>query len=131
MRSFSDEVFESMYGRIERIAGSVASGLGASAELKRSSTPYPATVNDAAMAAFAGDVIEGLGGKVDRNCAPTLGGEDFAFLAQKKPGAFVLIGAGENHPGLHTSKYDFNDAILPEGIAYWVGLVERALPAQY
>ncbi len=130
VRSFNNEVFEAMYGRIERIARSVASGLGASAELKRSSTPYPATVNDAAMAAFAGDVIEDLGGDVDRNCAPTLGGEDFAFLARTKPAAFVLIGSGENHPGLHTSKYDFNDAILPEGIAYWVGLVERALPAQ-
>lgn len=131
VRSFSDTVFEAMYERIERIASSVAGALGASAEMKRSPTAYPATVNDAAMASFAGDVIEELGGEIDRDCSPTMGGEDFAFLAQEKPGAFMLIGSGEGYASLHTSKYDFNDAILPQGIAYWVGLVERALPAPH
>ncbi len=131
VRSFSDTAFEAMYERIERIASRIAGALGASAELKRSPTAYPATVNDSAMASFAGDVIDELGGEIDRDCSPTMGGEDFAFLAQEKPGAFILIGSGEGHPSLHTSKYDFNDAILPQGIAYWVGLVERALPAQH
>ncbi len=130
VRSFSNTAFEAMYEKIERIASSIAGALGARAELKRSPNGYPATVNDAAMTSFAGDVIEDLGGEIDRDCVPTMGGEDFAFLAREKPGAFILIGSGEGHPALHTAKYDFNDAILPQGIAYWVGLVERALPAQ-
>ena len=98
VRSFSDTVFEAMYERIERIASRVAGALGASAELKRSPTAYPATVNDAAMASFAGDVIEELGGEIDRDCSPTMGGEDFSFLAQEKPGAFILIGSGRAIP---------------------------------
>ncbi len=130
LRSFDDEAFEAMYGRIEVIATGVAGALGASAELRRSTAAYPAAVNDSATTAFAGDVVEDLGGRIDRSCRQTMGGEDFAFLAREKPAAFMLIGAGEEHPRLHTSRYDFNDAILPQGIAYWVGLVERALPAR-
>ena len=129
LRSFNDEAFRSMYAQIERIACGVANALGARAVLRPSTTAYPTTVNDADLSVFAGDVIEELGGCVNRNCEQTMGGEDFAFLARARPGAFVLIGAGEDHPRLHTSSYDFNDAILPQGIAYWVGLVERALPS--
>ena len=130
VRSFSDRALGAMFERIERIAAGVAGALGASIRLTRSPTAYPATVNDAAMTALAGDVVAATGGEVDRDWPPTMGGEDFAFLARKRPGAFILIGSGEDHPGLHTAGYDFNDAILPQGIAYWVSLVERALPAR-
>jgi hippurate hydrolase len=57
-----------------------------------------------------------------------MGGEDFAFLAREVPGCFVMIGNGASAP-LHHPAYDFDDAAAPAGVAFWSGLVERALPA--
>ena len=61
---------------------------------------------------------------------PAMGSEDFAFMLQKRPGDYICIGAGEtaNDPPLHNPYYDFNDAILPLGAAYWVELVKQQLP---
>jgi hippurate hydrolase len=63
---------------------------------------------------------------------PSMGGEDFAFMLQVKPGAYMRIGQGQpamglSHP-LHNSRYDFNDAILPLGAALHASLIEAALP---
>ena len=59
------------------------------------------------------------------------GGEDFAFMLEQRPGAFICIGNGfgadGTAPGLHTPKYDFNDDIIPLGVAYWVSLVREEL----
>ena len=88
VRSFSDEAFEAMYVRVEHIARSVAVGLGASAELKRSPTAYPATVNDAAMASFAGDVIEDLGGDVDRELRAHHGRRGLRVSSPEETGSF-------------------------------------------
>ena len=61
---------------------------------------------------------------------PAMGSEDFSFMLQKRPGAYICIGAGEgpNDPQLHNPYYDFNDEILPLGAAYWVALVKQQLP---
>jgi len=128
VRCFDDAAFEDIYVRIERIAGGVASSLGASVSLSRFGVAYPVVRNDSALTRFAGDVVEALGGKIDRACERTMGGEDFAFMARERPGAFMLLGTGEDCPGLHTAQYDFNDAVIPQGIAYWTGIVETALP---
>jgi len=68
---------------------------------------------------------------VQWDCAPTMAGEDFAFMLQARPGCFVFIGNGPGQGGcmLHNPRYDFNDAILPLGASYWARLVERYLPA--
>jgi hippurate hydrolase len=93
--------------------------------------PYPPTVNDPAETAFAARVLDALVGpeRVDRERPPVMGGEDFSFMAQERPGCFVLIGNGETAP-LHTTRYDFNDEVAPLGVAYWAKLVETALPAR-
>ncbi len=79
----------------------------------------------AAARALAGDAA------VDEDTAPVTGGEDFAFMLQAKPGAFVFLGGGAGPDGvahaLHTPRYDFNDAALPHGVAFWVGLVRQEL----
>jgi hippurate hydrolase len=57
-----------------------------------------------------------------------MGGEDFSFMLEARPGAFILIGNGES-AGVHHPKYDFNDATSLTGISYWARLVETAMPA--
>lgn len=93
---------------------------------------YPGVINtaaetDAAVAAAA--TLVGAD-KVHTDIQPTMGSEDFAFMLQKRPGAYIVIGAGEgpNDPPVHNPYYDFNDNILPLGAAYWVELVKKQLP---
>jgi metal-dependent amidase/aminoacylase/carboxypeptidase family protein len=92
---------------------------------------YPATVNSAPEALFAGDVAASLVGDehVVRDMEPSMGAEDFSFMLQVKPGAYMRIGqGGEGSCMLHNSRYDFNDEILPLGSALHAALVEQALP---
>ncbi len=129
-RSFRPEVQDAIEAGILRVARGVADAMGAKVEL-RYDRRYPATVNSAAevetSVAAAGEVAGA--GHVERNAPPTMGSEDFAFMLNVKPGAYIFIGngTGENSAALHNSHYDFNDAILPLGASYWARLVARAL----
>ncbi|NBS47363.1 MAG: M20/M25/M40 family metallo-hydrolase, partial [Betaproteobacteria bacterium] len=111
----------------------VAQGFGASAEVIYERV-YPATVNTVPEANFAADVAATLVGETQvwRNMVPSMGGEDFSFMLQVKPGAYLRIGQGlVNGAGpypLHNSRYDFNDEILPLGAALHASLVMQALP---
>jgi hippurate hydrolase len=92
---------------------------------------YPATINTAPEAMFAGDVAASIVGahNVDRQLEPSMGAEDFSFMLQVKPGAYMRIGqGGEGSCMLHNSRYDFNDEILPLGAALHASLVEQAMP---
>ncbi len=92
---------------------------------------YPVTFNSEEETALALQAATNVAGKdnVHTNPVPSLGSEDFAFMLQKKPGCYLWIGNGtsENSCLLHNPHYDFNDAILPIGAAYWVKLVENIL----
>ena len=91
---------------------------------------YPVTRNHDAQATFAAEVAGAVAGlaQVETGMLPIMGAEDFSFMLQARPGAFVFVGNGDT-AGLHHPAYDFNDATLPYGISYWVRLVETALPA--
>ena len=80
--------------------------------------------------AFAATVAGEIAGKdkVDTNVAPVMGAEDFAYMLQARPGAFIFVGNGDS-AGLHHPAYNFNDAAIPVGTSYWVRLVETALAA--
>lgn len=65
--------------------------------------------------------------KVDPSMPATGGGEDFAYMLKQKQGAFIRIGNGTDSAGVHTPKFDFNDAAIPFGVAYWVELVRQEL----
>jgi hippurate hydrolase len=127
-RSFKPEIQAAIEAGIRRIAEGVASAMGASVEL-RYERRYPPTINAAAETDLAADAaIEVAGaGNVDRELQPTMGSEDFAFMLQAKPGAYIFIGNGDAAAGLHNPRYDFNDEILPIGASYWARLVERVL----
>ena len=93
---------------------------------------YPVTVNNIEFSEKAIQVTSSIFGSssVKTNMAPSMGAEDFAYMLEKTPGAYIWLGAGEGKSGcmLHNTKYDFNDNILPLGITYWEQLVKSELP---
>jgi hippurate hydrolase len=93
---------------------------------------YPVTVNNIESSEKAIQVTSSIFGSssVKTNMAPSMGAEDFAYMLEKTPGAYIWLGAGEGKSGcmLHNTKYDFNDNILPLGITYWEQLVKSELP---
>jgi len=133
VRSFSPAVQDLVERRLTELCGAVALGFGASASVHYERL-YPATINSVAESRFAGDVAAGLVGHehVARDLEPSMGAEDFSFMLQVCPGAYLRIGQGaENGVGscsLHNSRYDFNDDILPLGSALHASLVEHAMP---
>ena len=131
VRSFSPEMRELAEKRIKEIATSVAQGLGASAEVEYR-RGYPATVNTEREAVFAAQVGEKVFGKgnVVTDGEPTMGGEDFSYMLQARPGAYVFLGQGGQQGGcfLHNPGYDFNDEVIPLGAGYLAALVEESLP---
>ena len=91
---------------------------------------YPVTVNHAVETGHAIAVAREIAGEaaVDPALAPMMGGEDFSYMLQARPGAFVFLGNGDT-AGLHHPAYDFNDDVIPHGVTYWVKLVESRLSA--
>ena len=133
-RSFSDAVRNTLEHRLCELAHSTARAWGATAEPVYHRIT-PAVVNPADRAAVqvaAASAIVGAD-KVNGVLRPTTGGEDFAEMMRVVPGAFMRIGNGVaadgSFKGLHTPGYDFNDAILPYGISYWVSVVDQELGA--
>ena len=131
VRSFSPAMRELAEKRIPEIATAVAQGLGASAQVEYR-RGYPATVNTEKEAAFAARVGEKVFGKgnVVTDGEPTMGGEDFSYMLQARPGAYVFLGQGGPQGGcyLHNPGYDFNDEVIPLGAGYLAALVEESLP---
>ena len=129
-RILSPEVRNSIEGRIRRIVGSIAQAHRATVEIAYRRN-YPPLVTDPMHTKFAVGVAEQIvgAGKVDTNYPPNMASEDFSFMLEKKPGAYLFIGNGPEDNGriLHNPLYDFNDDILPIGASYWVRLVESAM----
>jgi len=130
VRTFKREVQDMIEERLGRLVESVAVGFGATASLNYQRV-YPATINTPTEAAFAAEVAKSLVGpdKVIRDLPPSMGAEDFSFMLQTKPGAYLRIGqGGDSSCFLHNGRYDFNDEILPLGAALLASLAERAMP---
>ncbi|HMW76917.1 MAG TPA: M20/M25/M40 family metallo-hydrolase, partial [Rhodocyclaceae bacterium] len=131
IRSFKPEVQQSVERAMERICSGVAATHGAQIAV-RFDHRYPPTVNSVAETAFCRGVAgEVLGAeRVRDDELPSMGAEDFAYMLREKPGCYVWLGNGPGTGGctLHNPHYDFNDDALALGVAYWVRLVEHALP---
>lgn len=129
VRTTSPPLREKLEKGIRNLTTSIASAMGGEAELDWR-YGYPSTVNSEAETDFARSVAAELVGK-DKVLpfVATMGGEDFAYMLQKRPGCYIVLGAGktDNDPGLHNPKYDFNDDILPLGASYWVQLATSYL----
>jgi hippurate hydrolase len=115
--------------RLREIVAGIAAAHGATAEVDYDRN-YPVTRNHPAETAFAADVAREVVGRthVDAEAPPMLGGEDFSYMLEARPGAFIFLGNGDS-AGLHNPAYDFNDDVIPIGCSYWARLVETAMPA--
>lgn len=104
---------------------------------------YPPTINSVAETALCRQAAAAVFGQaqVREDCRPSMGAEDFSYLLQQRPGCYVWLGNGDGAAedradgattvcGLHNPHYDFNDALIPLGIRYWLALVQQALPAR-
>jgi hippurate hydrolase len=115
--------------RLTEVAQSTAIAHGASAEIvyRRG---YPVTFNHDEETDFAVEIASKVAGAraVHTNVPPHMGAEDFSYMLESRPGAFIFIGNGET-ASLHNAAYDFNDEAIPYGVSYWVTLAETALAA--
>lgn len=128
VRSLRPEVQQVIERRLHDTVKNVAVSFGATATLEYERL-FPATINSVEEARFATAVAtEVLGAdKVVAQPRPSLGGEDFAYMLQHRPGAYIHLGSGGN-AGLHSARFDFNDELIPIGGALLARLAERALP---
>ena len=128
-RSLVPQVQDLIEKRMHEVVEGTARLYGAKATLKYN-RGYPVLKNHAPQTDFAASVAAEIAGKdkVSTSIAPVMGAEDFSFMLNARPGAFIFIGNGDS-AGLHHPAYNFNDDVIPYGTSYWVKLVETALAA--
>ncbi len=128
-RSLKPEVQDLIEDRMNAIVTSTAAAFGATARLDYQRN-YPVTRNSPDQTAFAARVAAEVAGpaRVETDTPPVMGAEDFSFMLDARPGAFIFVGNGDTAK-LHHPKYDFNDELIPVGCSYWARLVETAMPA--
>ncbi len=128
VRTFDKDVQAMVVRRMQAIVDGHAASFDLRAELDFE-FGYPPTVNDPASTGFAAEVAEEVAGNagVETHFAPEMGAEDFSYMLEARPGAYLMLGQGEG-AGVHHPKYNFNDDIAPIGASFFARLVERAQP---
>jgi hippurate hydrolase len=128
VRTLSKDVQSMAIRRMEEIIAGQAASFGVEAKLDVK-YGYPPTINHAEKAGFAAQVAAEIAGEdaVDYNTPPALGAEDFSYMLEARPGAYVNLGQGSG-PMCHHPSYNFNDEIGPIGASFFARLVERAQP---
>ena len=128
VRTFKNETRDLIEKKINDTAKGIAIANGGEAEIQYY-RKYPATINSKNESIFAGNVAKELVGEknVITEVEPSMGGEDFSYLLNEKPGSYLYIGQNDNYHNayLHTTQYDFNDNLLPLGVNYWIELVKK------
>ena len=128
VRTFKQEIRDKIEKRINETAKGIAKANGGEVEVVYF-RKYPPTINSKKESVFSSIVAKELVGEknVQMDVEPSMGGEDFSYLLNEKPGSYLYIGQRDsNHKDyLHTTKYDFNDDLLPIGVNFWVSLVNN------
>jgi hippurate hydrolase len=129
VRTLKPEIQDMVEKRVHEVVEGTAKLYGAKATVKYN-RGYPVLMNHEKETDFAASVAGAIAGqdKVDTGIPPVMGAEDFSFMLNERPGAFIFIGNGDS-AGLHHPAYNFNDDVIPFGTSYWVKLVETAQPA--
>jgi hippurate hydrolase len=129
VRTFKPEIQTLMEKRLRDMVEAMGKAHGArvSFTYRRG---YPVLNNHARETEFAAAVAAEVAGKdrVDTDLPPVMGAEDFSYMLNERPGAFIFVGNGDS-AGLHHPAYNFNDEVIPVGVSYWVKLVEKSLGA--
>ncbi len=130
VRTLSPAIRDVAEARIRAIVESTCAAFGATGaiEYKRG---YPVTVNDAEKTEFVASVAKAVAGEsaVQTNFPPEMGAEDFSYMLEKRPGAYIFLGNGDT-AGVHHPAYDFNDAAAPYGVSLWAKIIESGMPAR-
>ena len=129
-RALDDATQDMIEARMAEVVAGIAAAHGTTARFEYE-RGYPVTANAPEPTDFVTRVAREVVGeaRVDPDVLPTMGAEDFSYMLNARPGAFVFIGNGDS-AGLHNPEYDFNDDLIPVGCSYWVRLVESAMPAR-
>ncbi len=138
LRTFDPDTRTEMIKRIQDMTSATASLFEASASCEFMEGGYDPTVNTPDETAQCAEIAKSIFGEenVKTDMAPSMGAEDFGAMLQEVPGCYIWMGQGEEDPSsnhnesLHTPRYDFNDEIIPQGIEYWVRVVESILPVE-
>jgi amidohydrolase len=128
VRTLTREVKDLVEKRVHEVCAGVAQITGARIDLTYEHG-YPVTVNHAAQTDFATRIAREVAGEANvHEMAPMMGAEDFSFMLEERPGAFIFCGNGDS-AGLHHPAYNFNDEAIVHGTSYWIKLVENTLAA--
>ncbi|WP_288930213.1 M20 aminoacylase family protein [uncultured Maritimibacter sp.] len=127
IRTHDADVREAAPERVKALAEGITSGFGARAEFTYL-PGYPVMVNSEEQTAFAAEVAQAVTGQETAEADPIMGGEDFAYMLEARPGAYILVGNGDTAP-VHHPEYNFNDEAIPAGCSWWAEIVERRMPA--
>ncbi len=125
VRSLSNELRDLAEKRVVEICEGIANTFGATARVNYKRN-YPVMVNHDEQTEFAAEVARSVSGDCDE--APlVMGGEDFAFMLEERPGAYILVGNGDT-AAVHHPMYNFNDEAIPAGCSWWAGIIEQRMP---
>jgi amidohydrolase len=127
VRTHDPAVQDLIEERMRRIVEMTAAAYGATGTL-RYERNYPVTVNAETETEYAVEAAKAVAGEVDIDAPLVMGGEDFSFMLNARPGAYILIGNGDTAM-VHHPEYDFNDETIPAGCSFWAEIVERRMPA--
>ncbi len=126
VRTLSNETRELAATRMKGICDHIGAAFGAEISLDYEYN-YPVMANHDEQTDFAAEVAKSVSGQCDT--APlVMGGEDFAFMLEERPGAYILVGNGDSAP-VHHPEYNFNDEVIPAGCSWWAAIVEQRMPA--
>ncbi len=130
VRTLSAAIRDLAETRIRTIVENTCASFGARASI-RYDRGYPVTVNDAEKTEFVASVAKAVAGEsaVQTQFPPEMGAEDFSYMLEKRPGAYIFLGNGDT-AGVHHPAYDFNDAATPYGVSLWAKIIETGMPAR-
>jgi amidohydrolase len=127
VRTMDAKVQDYVETRVAQIAEGTALALGARAEVHYA-RGYPVTVNAAENTVFAADVARAVSGVVDTDTPPLMGAEDFSFMLNERPGAYIFLGNGDTAM-VHHPAYNFDDSAIPFGSSWYAGMAEARMPS--
>ena len=125
-RSLAPEVRDQLEAGITRIATHTAAAFGARAEVQYD-RGYPVTMNDPQATVYAAEVARAVAGDVNTEMAPLMAGEDFSYMLNARPGAYIFVGNGDTAM-VHHPAYNFDDNAIPAGSSWYAGMVEARMP---
>ena len=125
VRTLSAKVRDQVEARMQALCETIPAGFGATGRLDYERN-YPVMVNHEEQTEFAASVARTITGQCE-DAPLVMGGEDFAFMLEERPGAYILMGNGDTAM-VHSPDYDFNDAVIPTGCSWWAGIVEQRMP---